>query len=78
MAEVSLDEFKEQFDEQLRCIVCLDHFVSPKSLLCHHSFCLKCIQPLPVIIEVIYSDSYIYNYVVNVVGSISVTCRKLY
>ncbi len=76
--ELSLNEFKKQFNEQLRCSVCLDHFVNPKSLLCHHSFCLECIQPLPVKIEVIVPDSYIYNFVVNVVGPINVTARKLY
>ena len=49
----SLGSFKEQFDDQLTCNVCLDQYTNPKTLPCHHSFCLECIQPLPTIIKVI-------------------------
>ena len=49
----TLRSFKEQFDDQLTCNVCLDQYTNPKTLPCLHSFCLKCIQPLPIIIKVI-------------------------
>ena len=49
----SLGSFKEQFDDQLTCNVCLGQYTNPKTLPCHHSFCLECIQPLPIIIKVI-------------------------
>ena len=49
----SLSSFKEQFDNQLTCNVCLDQYTDPKVLPCHHSFCLKCIQLTPTIIKVI-------------------------
>ena len=55
MAEGGLSlggSFKEQFDDQLTCSVCLDQYTNPKTLPCHHSFCLKCIQPLPTITKV--------------------------
>ena len=38
---------KEELDEQLTCNVCLDQYTNPKTLLCLHSFCLKCIEKLP-------------------------------
>ena len=38
------DSFKEQFDNQLTCTVCLDQYTDPKVLPCIHSFYLKCIQ----------------------------------
>ena len=44
---VALDKLKEQ----LTCPVCLSQFDSPKTLPCLHSFCLKCIQQLPVDLE---------------------------
>ena len=47
------DSFKEQFDNQLTCNVCLDQYTDPKVLPCIHSFCLKCIQLTPTIIKVI-------------------------
>ena len=51
-AQLSLSSFKEQFDDQLTCGVCLDQYTDPKALPCQHSFCLKCIQPLPKINKV--------------------------
>ena len=38
----------DKLQEQLTCPVCLSQFDSPKTLPCLHSFCLKCIQQLPV------------------------------
>ena len=46
MAEQSSAALKE-LDEQLICSVCLDQYTNPKTLQCHHSFCLKCIKVLP-------------------------------
>ena len=41
----------DKLQEQLNCPVCLSQFDSPKTLPCLHSFCLKCIQQLPVDLE---------------------------
>ena len=41
----------EKLQEQLTCPVCLSQFDGPKTLPCLHSFCLKCIQQLPVNLE---------------------------
>ena len=41
-------EALELLDEQLECGVCLDQYTNPKTLQCHHSFCLKCIELLPI------------------------------
>ena len=46
MAEQSSTALKE-LDEHLTCSVCLDQYTNPKTLQCHHSFCLKCIEKLP-------------------------------
>ena len=46
MAEQSSTALKE-LDEQLTCSVCLDQYTNPKTLQCHHSFCLTCIERLP-------------------------------
>ena len=29
--------------DQLNCAVCLERFVDPRTLPCHHSFCLRCL-----------------------------------
>ena len=41
----------DKLQEQLTCPRCLSQFDSPKTLPCLHSFCLKCIQQLPVDLE---------------------------
>ena len=51
-AQSTLISFKREFDNQLTCSVCLDMYNVPKTLPCHHSFCLECIQGLKVEIKV--------------------------
>ena len=34
-------------EELLTCSVCLEFFVNPKTLPCHHSFCQTCLEKLP-------------------------------
>ena len=41
-----------ELDEQLTCSVCLDKYTNPKTLPCHHSFCLDCIERLPQQLQV--------------------------
>lgn len=37
-----------QLKEQVTCSVCLEVYKHPKSLTCHHAFCIVCIDRLPV------------------------------
>ena len=37
-----------RLEEQLTCPVCLDHYASPKTLPCLHSFCHQCLEGLPL------------------------------
>ena len=37
---------KASLEKQLTCAVCLDLYTNPKTLPCHHSFCLQCIERL--------------------------------
>ena len=63
MAEQSSTALKE-LDEQLTCSVCLDQYTNPKTLQCHHSFCLKCIERLPEEPQVKNTQTqYIYTYI---------------
>ena len=55
-------EALELLDEQLECGVCLDQYTNPKTLQCHHSFCLKCIELLPMKKQVKYIRECIINF----------------
>ena len=33
--------------DQLNCAVCLERFTDPRTLPCHHSFCLRCLHGVP-------------------------------
>ena len=38
--------YRQQVEEHLQCAVCLEQYVEPKQLRCHHSFCKVCLEKL--------------------------------
>lgn len=34
-------------EEQVTCAICLDHYLNPRTLQCHHFFCQACLQDMP-------------------------------
>ena len=42
-----IKEAASKLDAQLTCSVCLDRYVDPRVLTCHHSFCKDCIGRIP-------------------------------
>ena len=43
-----------KLEQQLTCAVCLDIYINPRILPCHHSFCLHCLEALSVIPQGIF------------------------
>ena len=50
MAKKSLtpSDALRKLEEQLTCPICLDDYTDPKTLLCLHSFCHRCLEELPL------------------------------
>ena len=50
MAETSSapSDALKKLEEQLTCSICLDYYVSPKTLPCLHPFCQQCLERLPL------------------------------
>ena len=46
----SKTEGLEKLEEQITCPICLEHFTNPKVLPCLHSFCLQCLQGVPIVL----------------------------
>ena len=40
--------YVSKLEEQLTCSVCLGLYTNPRILPCHHSFCLKCLEGVPL------------------------------
>ena len=49
MAEkVSTSIHIQKIEDHLACLVCLDQFTDPRTLPCLHSFCVQCLEGLPL------------------------------
>ena len=44
----SSSEAVKKVEEQITCPICLEHFTNPKLVPCGHSFCLQCLQRVPI------------------------------
>ena len=44
----SSSEAIKKVEEQITCSICHDHFTNPKLVHCGHSFCLQCLQCVPI------------------------------
>ena len=57
MASHSSSHF-QKLEEQLTCSVCLDLYIDPRILPCHHSFCHDCLDALPLYLKPNDSNTY--------------------
>ena len=46
----STGDVLKKLEEQITCPICLEHFTNPKVLPCLHSFCLQCLQSVPIVL----------------------------
>ena len=46
----SSTEALKKLEEQITCSICMEHFTNPKVLPCFHSFCLQCLQGVPIVL----------------------------
>ncbi len=53
----SSTEALKKVEEQITCSICLEHFTNPKLLPCGHSFCLQCLQRVPI--ELVNGNHYL-------------------
>jgi len=40
------EHFNEALKQLCKCPICLEPFQDPRSLLCRHAFCFRCLEPL--------------------------------
>ena len=53
----SSTEALKKVEEQITCPICLEHFTNPKLVPCGHSFCLQCLQCVPI--ELVHGSHYL-------------------
>ena len=53
----SSTEALKKVEEQITCPICHEHFTNPKLVHCGHSFCLQCLQRLPI--ELVNGNHYL-------------------
>ena len=44
----STNEAIKKVEDQITCPICMEHFTDPRVLSCFHSYCLTCLQRVPV------------------------------
>ena len=49
-------EVMKKVEDQITCPICMDHFTDPRVLPCFHSYCLTCLQRVPI--ELVKGNNY--------------------
>ena len=49
----------KKVEDQITCPICMEHFTDPRVLPCFHSYCLKCIQCVPIDFVVVEDCHYL-------------------
>ena len=44
----STNEVLKKVEDQITCPICMEHFTDPRVLPCFHSYCLTCLQRVPI------------------------------